>query len=112
MAQVIETLVFDAEEIRSTSKVMSSTSDNEYFMIKTLIIENSHNQSFTAQCWGSRHSDMSNKFLIGGEWGIPADTNMYQTCDSFIPYWAIEVWAGTAPTSGNITIDVLKTEGA
>jgi len=110
MAEVQQTLVFDETEIRNTAKTMSATSDNEYFMIKTLIIENSHNQSLTAQCWGSRHSDMSKKFKIGGEWGIPADTNIFQTCDSFIPYWAIEVWAGTAPTTGNLTVDVMKVE--
>lgn len=111
MAQVEETLVFDAKEVRNTSKTMSDTSNNEYFAVKTLIVENSHDQAFTAQCWGSRHSDMSNKFLIGGEWTIPANTNIYQTCDSFIPYWAIEIWAATAPTSGSITVDVMKVEG-
>ena len=110
MAKVQESLVFDEQEIRNTSKTMSSTSDNEYMSIKTLIIENSHNQSFTAQCWGSRNSDMSHKFKIGGEWEIPADTDMYQTCDSYIPYWTLEVWADTAPTSGSLTVDVMKVE--
>lgn len=110
MAKAEGVLVFDGEEIRNTSKTMSSTSDNEYMWLKTLIIENSHDQGFTAQCWGSRHSDMSNKFKIGGEWSIPANDNMYQTCDSFVPYWAIEVWAETAPTSGSITVDIIRVE--
>jgi len=110
MAQVEQTIVFDEQEIRNTTKTMSSISDNEYFTIKTLIIENSHNQAFTAQCWGSRHADMSKKFKIGGEWEIPASTNMYQTCDSYIPYWAVEIWADASPTTGDITIDVIKVE--
>lgn len=110
MAKTQETLVFDEEEIRNTDKIMSSTSSNEYMTVKTLIIESSLDQALTAQCWGSRHSDMSKKFKVGGEWSIPADTNAYQTCDSYIPYWAIEVWAGTSPTTGSLTVDVIKVE--
>jgi len=110
MAEIQETLVFNNEEIRNTNKTMSSTSDNEYFSIKTLIIENGLDKALTAQCWGSRHSDMSHKFKIGGEWPIEANTDMYQTCDSYIPYWSIEVWADESPTSGGLTVDVLKVE--
>lgn len=111
MSQISETLVFDEEAIRDTSHYYSVISDNVSFQIKTLIIENSLNQALTAQCWGSRHEDMSNSFAIGGEWSIPASTDMYQTCDSYIPYWRIEVWASAAPTSGTLTVDILKIGG-
>jgi len=53
---------------------------------------------------------MSKKFKIGGEWSIPADANMYQTCDSYIPYWTVEIWAASSPATGNITVDVIKLE--
>ena len=99
--------VFNAEEIRDTNTHTSSQVYNGDMVIKSLIVENGHNQTGTFQCEGSAHSDFSNPFLIGSSWDVSANTNSLQTCDSYIPYWRIKVSYASAPSSGSLSVVVL-----
>lgn len=95
---------FTAEEIRDTSAHTGATVHNVDFAMKTIIVENSLNQTVTFQCQGSAHEDFSNYFLIGSTWDVPASTNIYATCDSYIPYWRAIATCSVAPTSGSLTV--------
>ena len=94
----------NALAIRDTNDHNSDTVFNGDLFIKTLVIENGLNQAVTLQCEGSAHSDFSNYFLIGSEWAVPANTNIYATCDSYIPYWRVVATCASAPTSGSLTV--------
>jgi len=98
---------FDAEAIRDTSSHNGSVVYNGDFVIKSLIVENGLNQAVTFQCQGSAHSDFSNVFNIGSSWDVSASTNLFQTCDSYIPYWRIVAQCSTVPTSGTLTVIIL-----
>jgi len=98
---------FDALEIRNTSDQTGKTIYNGEYTIKTIIIENGLNQAVTYQCQGSMHSDFSNMFLIGSTWDVAANTNTYQSCDTYFPYWRVIATCATAPTTGNMTVHVL-----
>ena len=104
---VNQSLAFDNLEIRDTNDHTSVVVFNGEFTIKTLIIENGLNQQVSFQCEGSAHSDFSNPFLIGSSWPATANTNLYQTCDSYIPYWRVIATCASAPTSGGLTVIVL-----
>ena len=104
---VLSEKTFDAIEIRDTSDHNGSTVFNGSYTIKTIIIENGLNQAVTFQCQGSMHADFSNMFLIGGEWGVTANTNTYQSCDTYFPYWRLIATCSTAPTTGDMTVHVL-----
>lgn len=101
------TKTFDALAIRDTNDHTSSAVFNGEFIIKTLIIENGLNQIVTFQCQGSSDAAFTNMFLIGSEWGSNANSNTYQTCDTYIPYWRIIATCDTAPTTGSLTVIVL-----
>lgn len=99
--------VFDAEAIRNTADHTSSEVFNGEFVIKTLIVENGLNQEVTFQCQGSAEASFSNPFDIGTSWPVTANTNIYQTCDSYIPYWRLVATCATAPTTGTLTVFVI-----
>jgi len=99
--------VFDDEEIRDTSDHTSAEVYNGEMIIKTLIVENGLNQAVSCQCEGSAHADFSNHFDIGAAWPVSANTNIYQTCDSYIPYWRVVATCASSPTTGGLTIIVL-----
>ena len=98
---------FNAEEIRDTNAHNGTVVFNGNFIIKTLIVENSLNQSVSLQCQGSAHEDFSNNFNIGSSFDASATTNLFQTCDTYFPYWRVVATCGTAPTAGDLTIHVL-----
>ena len=97
---------FNALAIRDTDTHNGSTIYNGELIVKTLIIENSLNQTVTLQCQGSAHSDFSNSFNIGSPFDITASTNQPQTCDAYYPYWRLTAVCDTAPTSGTLTAHV------
>ena len=99
--------VFDEEEIRDTNDHTSLKVFNGEAIIKSLVIENQHNQIATFQCMGSVHADYANPFLIGDEFELPATTNMLAKCDSYIPYWWIVVSYATAPTTGKLSVHIM-----
>lgn len=96
--------VFDALEIRSTATQTSSQVDNDSYVVKTIIIENSLNQTVTFQCQGSANLDFSNSFNIGSSFDVAATTTSYATCDSYIPYWRVTATCSVAPTTGSLTV--------
>jgi hypothetical protein len=106
-----ENPVFEAEEIRDTSVHNSSVSDSRGLAIKTIIIENHLNQTVTLQCQASAHLDFSNSFNVGNSFDVNADTDTYQTCESYFPYFRLTAICSTAPTSGNLTV-LLEKKGA
>ena len=103
--------VYDNEEITNTSDHTSSQVYNGEFVIKTLIIENELNQTATFQCQGSANADFSNPFDIGSTWDVEANSNIFQSCDTYIPYWRVIVSCATAPTTGDLTVIVLGVHG-
>ena len=103
-------LAFNELEIRDTNDHTSVEINNGDFVIKTLIIQNSLNQAVTFQCQGSAEASFDNPFDIGSTWDVTANTNTYQTCDAYIPYWRIIASCASAPSSGSLTIFVMGVE--
>lgn len=100
----------NALAIRDTSPHDSDIVFNGDFIIKTLVVENSLNQTVTFQCQGSAHSDFSNSFNIGSSWDVSATTNTYMTCENYFPYWRVTATCATAPSSGTLTVIVFGVE--
>lgn len=100
------TTAFNAEEIRDTNDHDSVIVYNGEFVVKSLIIENDHDQEVTLQCWGSAHSDFSSPYPIGNSWTQSANSNDFQSCGTYHPYWKIRASYAVAPTSGNLTVHV------
>ena len=98
---------FDEIEIRDTNSHTGNTVFNGEFTIKTIIIENGLNQLVSFQCQASMHADFSNPFNVGTAWDVTANTNTYQSCDTYFPYWRLTAICGTAPTTGDMTVHVL-----
>jgi len=108
MAQVNTENTFDVLEIRDTSAHNGSVVNNYDFQLKTIIIENHLNQQVTLQCQGSAHSDFSNSFNIGSSFNVSANTDTYQTCDSYFPFMRLVAQCGSAPTTGDLTILLIQ----
>jgi len=107
IAAVNKIKAIDTLAIRDTSEHTSLEVDNGDTVIKTLVIENILDQAVTFRCEGSANSDFSNHFDIGYPWDVPASTNIYATCNSYIPYWRIVATCASAPTSGTVTVWVM-----
>ena len=108
MAKVNTEKTFDAEAIRDTNVHNGTIIDNFDFQLKTIIIENGLNQQITLQCQGSAHSDFSNSFDIGSSFNVAANTDTYQTCDSYFPYMRLTAQCGSSPTTGDLTIHFVQ----
>lgn len=98
----------NALAIRDTDAHNGDVIFNGDFVIKTLIVENSLNQAVTFQCQGSANADFSNSFNIGSSWEVAASTNIYQTCDTYVPYWRIIATCSVAPSSGTLTVTIFE----
>ena len=96
--------------IRDTDAHSSDIVFNGDFIIKTLVVENSLNQTVTFQCQGSAHSDFSNPFNIGSTWDAAASTNIYMTCETYVPYWRIIATCSVAPASGTLTVIIFEVD--
>jgi len=94
----------DALAIRDTSAHNGDVVFNGDFVIKTLIIENSLNQTVTLQCQGSANGDFSNSFNVGSSFDVAASTNTYMTCDTYLPYWRMVATCSVAPASGTLSV--------
>ena len=108
MAKVNTEKTFDALAIRDTSSHNGSILNLFDFQVKTLIIENSLDQQVTLQCQGSAHADFSNSFNIGSAFNVAANTDTYQTCDSFFPYMRMTAICGSSPTTGDLTVHFIE----
>jgi len=94
----------DALEIRDTNSHNGSIIYNGDAIIKTIIVENGLNQTVTFQCQASANSDFSNLFNVGSTWDINANTNSYQSCDNYFPYWRIVASCTSSPTTGDLSV--------
>jgi len=108
MGRVNTELTFDALAIRDTSTHNGDTVDNFDFQLKTIVIENSLDETVTFQCQASVHSDFSSSFDIGSTWDVTASTNTYQSCTTFFPYMRLQATCGTSPTSGSLTVHFVQ----
>lgn len=108
MAKVNTEKTFDAIEIRDTSSHNGSLINNFDFQLKTIIIENELNQVVTLQCQASCHSDFSHVFNVGSPFDVSANTDIYQTCDSYFPYMRLTAVCSVAPTTGTLTIHFIQ----
>jgi len=104
---ILREKTFDALAIRDTDDHDGDTVFNGEYTLKTIILENGLNQAATFQCQASMHADFSNSFDVGGTWDVSSNTNTYQTCDSYFPYWRLVATCDTAPTSGSLTVHLL-----
>jgi len=98
---------FDAEAIRDTSGHNGTIVYNGDFIIKTIIIENGLNQNVSLQCQASANADFSNSFNVGSAFDVSANTDTFQTCESYFPYWRLVATCNTAPTTGDLTVHTM-----
>ena len=108
MAQVNSEKTFDALEIRDTSAHNGAIINNYQFQLKTIVVENSLNQTVSLQCQASAHSDFSNSFNVGTSWDVSASTNTYQTCESYFPYMRLVATCASSPSSGSLTAHFIQ----
>ena len=108
MALFSQEKAFDAEAIRDTSLHNGILIFLGEFRLKTIIIENGLNQTVTLQCKGSAHADFSNSFNIGSSFDVSANTDTYQTCDSYFPYMRLTAICSVAPSSGNLSVHFME----
>ena len=108
MAKVNSERTFDALEIRDTSAHNGDQVNNFDFQLKTIVVENSLNQTVSLQCQASAHSDFSNSFNVGTSWDVTASTNTYQTCDSYFPYMRLVATCSSSPSSGDLTVHFIQ----
>ena len=108
MGKVNKETLFNVVEIRDTSSHTGVMQNLHDFQLKTIIIENNHNQAVTLQCRASAHDDFSASFDVGPSFEVPANTVTYQTCDSFFPFMNLVASYATAPTSGNLTVHFVE----
>ena len=108
MAKVNSEMTFDAEAIRDTNAHNGTQINNYDFQLKTIIVENSLNQTVSLQCQASAHSDFSDYFNVGTSFDITASTNTYQTCDAYFPYMRMTATCASSPSSGSLTVHFIQ----
>ncbi len=100
-----EDQVFAALAIRDTSNHDSSESMSGEFLAKTIFVENGLNQTVTLQLQGARNSVWIN---IGSSFDATSTTNVYQTVDTYFPKYRLRAICGTAPTTGDLDVWIIK----
>ena len=103
-----EDQIFTDLAIRDTIAHSSSISDNQLFLPRTVLIENSHNQSVILTCQGSRYADFSKFVTVGNTFAVAATTNDYVTVLDYFPYLRFEAICSVAPASGTLNMWVEK----
>ena len=109
MAANVEDKTFDAEAIRNTTVNNGTVIDTRGLSVKTIIIENGLDQQVTLQMQASAHSNFSNSFNVGSSVNVAATTDTYETSDNYFPYIRFTAQCSTAPTSGDLTVLVIRT---
>jgi len=101
--------VMTAEAIRDTNDHYSSVSDNRGFVPKTVYVENDLDVDVLICVGGSRHSDFTTGVpSCGGEQTITAGETDYLTLTDYFPYMKIKVRCASAPTTGDVTVTILR----
>jgi ABC-type branched-subunit amino acid transport system substrate-binding protein len=108
MAFVAEDKVFDAQEIRVNTEVISTIAVSAGLTVKTVFVCNDHNQQGTFTVWGSPLADHSKEAQIGNSFNIAANTVDFESFDTYFPYVRVKVTYSTAPTTGNLSVFLEK----
>ena len=103
--------LFNAESIRDTNVKTSVVEDSRSFNAETIAVENGLNETITFQLQGSPLEDFSIVFDISGTFTTAANTNSYETVDvKFLYYRLTAQSVSTAPTTGDLTVYIIKGE--
>ena len=102
--------VFDALAIRDTATKTSDVSNNQGFVPKTIAINNALNQAVTLQLQGTTDSSFTNVYDIGAPFVIAASTLSYQNTETYFPFFRLTAVCAIAPTTGTLTVTLLKVE--
>jgi len=100
--------VITALAIRDTTAHISSVSDNRGAIPKTIVIYNDTDENFTIQLQGDRDSAFDMAMNIGSSFVVVAGTHDYATITDYLPYLRVSVIAGTAPTTGDLSVYILR----
>jgi glutamate synthase domain-containing protein 3 len=100
--------VFGAEAIRDTNDHDSIVSDNTKFAPKTVFVENGLDQTVTIQMQGAAIEDFSEFVDIGNSFNVSATSNDYQTITDYFPFVRARATCSTSPTTGGLTVCILK----
>lgn len=103
-----EDKIFDALAITDTSNHDSSISDNRFFIPRTILIENTLNQSVTITVQGSRYADFTRFVTVGNGFVVPSGGDAYATIADYLPFLRLRANCIVAPASGSLTAYVLK----
>lgn len=100
--------VFENEAIRDTSEKISANSDSGEFTAKTICVMNGLDQNVTLILEGSCGVAW---LPIGSAWVQNATSDGYQTVNTYFPTYRIKAQCSVAPTTGDLTLVILKTKG-
>jgi hypothetical protein len=103
-----EDTVFDNFALRDTEVHFSSASDNRGAIPKTIIVHNTTDKDVVVQLRGDRTFDFSTPMDVGEPFIISAGTNDYATIDDYLPFLRIAIHSDTAPTSGTISVFLMR----
>ena len=103
--------LFDAEAIRDTNLKTSLVDDSRAYSAETIAVKNGLNETVTCQLQGSPTADFADVFDIGDTFTVAATTNGFETVTSkFLFYRVTAQSVTTAPTTGDLTIYIIKGE--
>ena len=108
MGNFDEDKIFNSLEIRNTDLQTSDVAASGEFIAKTIFIENGLNQTVTFQLQGARDGTWLN---VGSTFEATASTNLYQTVSDFFPKYRLTAQCSVAPTSGSLSVWILKSHG-
>jgi len=108
MADFLESVMFDALEIRDTSAHYTAGIPAQELPVKTLIINNGLDQTVNLQMQASR--DNTNWFNVGSAFDAASGWS-YQTCETFFPYGRLIATCAVAPTTGSLSAWCEKVRG-
>jgi len=102
--------IFDTEAIRDTSLKTSTVEDSRSFSAETIAVVNGLNESVTCQLQGAATSSFTDVFDIGNSFNIAASTNDFETVTAKFMFYRLTAICGTAPTTGDLTVYIIKGE--
>ena len=100
----------DAESIRDTNTFTGVKIDTGEFTAETIVVYNSLDQSVDIQLQGS--IDGTTWIDIDTTFTITATTNEYETVSDFFPFYRCTAKCTISPTTGTVTVWVVKSKGA
>jgi glutamate synthase domain-containing protein 3 len=103
--------LFEDEAIRDTNLKTSIVDDSRAYAAETIAVRNGLNETVTVQLQGSATADFTDVFNVGTTFTVAATTNDYETVTAkFLFYRVTAQSVTTAPTTGDLTIYIIKGE--